>query len=132
MKSLKKTNKELMDTSKDIASSAEQVASENILKLDLKDTGIAYRVLRHPIISEKSTHLSDNGQYVFKVHIDVTRAMVKRAIENVYGVRPVKVNIINLDGKTRRFRGLYGKRANWKKAIVILPKDKKISIFEGV
>jgi large subunit ribosomal protein L23 len=130
MKSLKKTSKELVDTSKDVSSEIEK--KSQILTFDLKDTGIAYRVLQAPLVSEKSTFLAGNNQYVFKVGIDVTRAMVKSAIEKVYGVRPIKVNIISMDGKLVRFRGRYGKRKNWKKAIVMLPKDSKISIFDGI
>jgi large subunit ribosomal protein L23 len=58
--------------------------------------------------------------------------MVKDAIYRVYGVRPVRVNLIAMKGKAVTFKRIRGKRKDWKKAIVFMPKGQKIEVFEGV
>lgn len=72
------------------------------------------------------------GQYTFYVATTATKIDVKRAIAEVYGVVPVRVHMLNTDGKTVRFGRFTGRRAHTKKAIVTLPKGKTISIHEGV
>lgn len=99
---------------------------------DLQATGSAYQVLLRPIISEKSTLLADNSHYTFEVAWNANRSMVRDAVKRVYGITPRKVNIITMKGKAVRFKRLAGKRNDWKKAIVILPKGQKLEIYEGV
>lgn len=99
---------------------------------DLQATGFAYQVLIRPIISEKAAILADEGRYTFEVAWDANRSMVRDAIKRVYGKTPRKVNIITMKGKTKRFRRLTGKRNDWKKAVVILPKGEKLEVYEGV
>jgi len=95
-----------------------------------------YDVLRRPIITEKSNYLnSDLHQYVFEVAGDATKGLVKDALETLFDVDVLKVNIINVPAKrTRRARSrrLKVRRSGYKKAIVTLAADDTIDIFEGV
>ena len=95
-----------------------------------------YDVLRRPIITEKSNYQNaELGQYVFEVSNDATKSMVKDAIETLYDVTVVKVNIINVPAKrTRRYpsRRVGVRRSKYKKAVVWLAIGDNIPIFEGV
>ena len=101
-------------------------------KADNKDTKNAYKVLVRPLVTEKSTELSNSSQYVFEVAKDANKISISQAIESVYNVKPIKVNVVNVRGKVVTFGRNTGKRKNFKKAIVILPKGKSIAVFEGV
>lgn len=95
-----------------------------------------YEVLRRPIITEKSNY--QNGmlhQYVFEVARNATKAMVKDAVETLFDVEVVKVNVINVPAKqTRRARTrrMAVRKSAYKKAIVTLAPEDTIDIFEGV
>lgn len=95
-----------------------------------------YDVLRRPIVTEKSNYLnSDLHQYVFEVASDATKSMVKSAVEALFDVDVVRVNIINVPARrTRRARSrrLLIRRGAYKKAIVTLAATDSIDIFEGV
>jgi len=97
---------------------------------------LIYDVLRRPIVTEKSNYLnSDLHQYVFEVSPDATKTMVKSAVETLFDVDVVRVNIINVPARrTRRARSrrLLIRRSAYKKAIVTLAPDDSIDIFEGV
>lgn len=85
-----------------------------------------------PHVSEKSVVHESAGVYTFVVKRDATKLRVKQAIAAIYGVTPTDVRMINVEGK-RQMRGrVAGKRTDWKKALVTLPKGKTISIHEGV
>jgi large subunit ribosomal protein L23 len=91
-----------------------------------------YDVVRRPIVTEKSSHLKDTGnQYVFEVQRDANKIEIKKAVEKLFKVKVISVRIANMDGKVTRLGKSFGKRPDWKKAVVKLnPKD-KITIFEG-
>jgi large subunit ribosomal protein L23 len=95
-----------------------------------------YDVLRRPLITEKSNF--QNGklhQYVFEVSVDATKTLVKDAVETLFDVDVMRVNIINVPAKrTRRVRSrrLMVRRSGYKKAIVTLAPDDTIDVFEGV
>jgi len=95
-----------------------------------------YDVLRRPIVTEKSNYLnSDLHQYVFEVAPDATKTMVKSAVETLFDVDVVRVNIVNVPARrTRRARSrrVLVRRGAYKKAIVTLAPDDSIDIFEGV
>lgn len=95
-----------------------------------------YEVIRRPIITEKTNALSGNlQQYVFEVSKDANRTMVKNAIEAIFDVDVVRVNIINVPAKRSRrarSRRLLVRRPGYKKAIVTLAEGQTIEIFEGV
>lgn len=95
-----------------------------------------YDVLRRPILTEKSSHqYAKLHQYAFEVASDATKKMVKDAIETLFDVTVLKVNIINVPAKrTRRARSrrLLVRRSGYKKAIVTLDPGDTIDAFEGV
>ena len=95
-----------------------------------------YDILRRPLVTEKTNYqVNDLHQYVFEVAADVTRSMVKDAIEQLFDVKVVRVNVINVPAKrTRRARSrrLLVRDSGFKKAIVTLAPDNRIPIFEGV
>lgn len=95
-----------------------------------------YDVLRRPLVTEKSNYQnSELHQYVFEVANDATKSMVKDAIETMFDVNVVRVNVINVPAKrTRRVRSrrLMVRRSGYKKAVVTLAPGDTISIFEGV
>lgn len=97
-----------------------------------KTPRIAYRVIIKPLVTEKVGELGKENKYVFQVTNNANKIEVAKAIEEVYNVRPEKVNMIRMQGKRVRFGRLEGKRSNWKKAIVKLPEGKSISLHEGV
>lgn len=95
-----------------------------------------YEILRRPVVTEKSNYqLNKLHQYVFEVTGDATRVMVKDAVETLFKVKVLRVNIINLPAKrTRRARSrrLAIRQSGYKKAIVTLAPEDRIPFFEGV
>jgi len=94
--------------------------------------GEAHRILVKPLVTEKAAHLNASNKYVFVVSVIANKISVARAIEDVYGVKPVKVNLINIIGKQVTRGRIRGQRNDWRKAIVTLPAGKTIKIYEGV
>ena len=89
------------------------------------------QVLLRPVISEKSYEQITQNKYTFKVHQDAHKTQVRQAVEELFDVTVVSVNILKVQPKPKR-RGLYkGIRPGWKKAIVELKAGDKIDIFEG-
>jgi large subunit ribosomal protein L23 len=95
-----------------------------------------YSVLRRPIFTEKSNYQnSDLHQYVFEVTNDATKTLVKDAVETLFDVDVVRVNVINMPAKrNRRWRSrrILVRRSGYKKAIVTLAPGDTIDVFEGV
>lgn len=85
-----------------------------------------------PVITEKSTILSENNQVVFEVAITATKPEIKDAIESLFSVTVVAVNTIKTKGKTKRFRGIAGRRKDVKKAVVTLKDGDTIDIATGL
>jgi large subunit ribosomal protein L23 len=91
-----------------------------------------YDTILSPIITEKATMLSEHNKVVFRVAQTATKAEIAEAIEALFKVNVVKVNTLNLKGKTKRFRGREGRRADIKKAIVTLAEGQSIDITTGL
>jgi large subunit ribosomal protein L23 len=72
------------------------------------------------------------NKYSFVVQKDANKNQIMQAVQELYGVKPVSVNMINVDGRRVRFGRSMGRRSDYKKAIVTLPKGKAITIHEGV
>ena len=89
-------------------------------------------ILIEPVLSEKANHLREEGKYVFKVTMSANKMQVKEAVRRLFKVNPISCNIMVVGGKPKRLRNRPGYTATWKKAIVKLPKEEKIGIFEGV
>ena len=95
-----------------------------------------YEVLRRPLVTEKSNYqVNSLHQYVFEVSQKATRTVVKDAVEKLFDVKVLRVNILNVPAKrTRRARSrkLAVRQSGFKKAIVTLAAEDRIPFFEGV
>lgn len=95
-----------------------------------------YDVLRRPLVTEKSSYQSGKlNQYSFIVSDTATRSQVKDAIETLYDVNVVRVNVINVPpkrGRRLRSRRLLIRKPAYKKAVVTLAEGQTLQIFEGV
>lgn len=88
-------------------------------------------VLLAPVVSEKSYSLITDRKYTFKVHKDAHKTQVRQAVEELFAVHVVNVNILKVQPKPKR-RGLAkGIRPGWKKAVVQVREGESIEIFEG-
>jgi large subunit ribosomal protein L23 len=91
-----------------------------------------YDTILAPVITEKSTLLSEHNKVVFKVAMDASKDEIATAVEALFNVRVVKVNTVVAKGKTKRFRGTLGKRNDVKKAIVTLEEGQSIDVTTGL
>ncbi|MBI1244544.1 MAG: 50S ribosomal protein L23 [Alphaproteobacteria bacterium] len=87
-----------------------------------------YGVILAPVITEKATRGSEYNQVTFKVRPDASKPLIKAAIETLFSVKVKAVNTLNVEGKTKRFKGIPGKRSDWKKAIVTLAPGQTIDV----
>ena len=94
-----------------------------------KITGDSVKVLKSPHIAEKSTDLLGNNQYVFKVWPRANKVETKKAIESLFKVDVVGIQIVNLPKKRRRLGRTEGFTKGYKKAIVRIREGQKIEIL---
>ena len=85
-----------------------------------------------PNVTEKSTSLSEFNKVVFKVHKGASKNSIKKSIEKIFKVNVVKVNTINLKGKTKLVRNKKSYKSGYKKAIVTLKKGQNIDLATGI
>ena len=88
----------------------------------------SHEVIRKPRITEKATLVTDKDQYVFVVDARATKASVAMAVEHLYKVKPIRVNIVRVPQKKVFVRGRVGTKAAMKKAYVFLKKGDKIEL----
>jgi large subunit ribosomal protein L23 len=91
-----------------------------------------YDTIIAPVITEKATVLTELNKVVFEVAKDATKDEIAAAVEELFKVRVIKVNTLITKGKTKRFRGILGKRSDVKKAIVTLQAGQTIDISTGL
>ena len=91
-----------------------------------------YDVVLAPVITEKSTMLSEHNAVVFKVSNDATKPQIKAAVEALFGVSVLGVNTLNQKGKTKRWKGRPYTRSDVKKAIVTLAEGQSIDVTTGI
>jgi large subunit ribosomal protein L23 len=89
-------------------------------------------ILIEPVLSEKANILREEGKYVFKVDPRATKIQIKEAVRRLFDVHPISCTVMRVGGKPKRLRYRAGFTSSWKKAIVRLPKNERISLFEGV
>jgi large subunit ribosomal protein L23 len=90
------------------------------------------QVLLAPQISEKATYVADkHEQVVFRVATDATKPEIKAAVELLFKVEVEGVQVANVKGKVKRFKGATGRRKGWKKAFVSLKPGQEINFVEG-
>jgi len=89
-----------------------------------------YEVLRRPLITEKSTALKETQRTLgFEVHRDATKPEIKKAVEQLFGVKVKDVRVANVHGKVKRQGRYVGRRPDWKKAYVVLKEGEKMVEF---
>ncbi len=92
-----------------------------------------YDVIVRPIVTEKSTILREEGQYVFEVNRRANKLQIKEAVESIYGVDVIRVNVMNMPAKFNRIRGRRPskRRSEWKKAVVTVAPGQRIEELEA-
>ena len=95
-------------------------------KFNLLDTIVS------PVITEKATTLSEFNKIVFRVHKGASKNSIKKSIEKIFKVNVIKINTINLKGKTKLVKGKKTSRPGYKKAIVTLKKGQSIDLATGI
>ena len=91
-----------------------------------------YDVIVSPVVTEKSTMISENNQVMFNVARKASKPEIKAAVEALFGVKVTGVNTLVRKGKVRRFRGIIGRQSDVKKAIVTLAEGNSIDIATGL
>jgi large subunit ribosomal protein L23 len=91
-------------------------------------------VIVRPVITERSMATTEDKKYTFEVLPDSNKAEIKKAVEQIFGVKVASVNTLNVHPKGKRLgAGRPGKTKAWKKAIVQLTEDSRaIEFFEGM
>ena len=90
------------------------------------------QVLLAPQISEKATYVADkHNQVIFRVASDATKPEIKAAVELLFKVEVGAVQVANVKGKVKRFKGSVGRRKGWKKAYVSLKPGQELNFVEG-
>lgn len=90
-----------------------------------------WEVLRRPIVTEKTTILSESRKYAFEVHKKATKPQIRRAVEAAFEVKVTGVNTQRVPGKTKTFGRRPVTSPSWKKAVVTLQEGDSIQLFEG-
>ena len=89
------------------------------------------QVLIAPVVSEKSYHQITENRYTFRVHKDAHKTQIRQAVEELFGVKVLRVNVSKVQAKPKR-RGLHkGTKPGWKKAIVQVRAGQTIDVFGG-
>ncbi|TCP59867.1 LSU ribosomal protein L23P [Rhodovulum bhavnagarense] len=91
-----------------------------------------YDVIRKPVITEKATMASEANAVVFEVAMAANKPQIKEAVESLFGVKVKAVNTTITKGKTKRFRGMLGRRKDVKKAYVTLEEGNTIDVTTGL
>jgi large subunit ribosomal protein L23 len=96
----------------------------------MNNTERLMNLIRAPHVSEKTARTQElSNQYVFEVSQDATKADVKAAVEKMFNVKVEAVNVLNVKGKTKAFKGRGGQRGGWRKAYVRLGEGQSIDLM---
>lgn len=88
-----------------------------------------FGIIKRPVVTEKTTLGADFQQYVFEVSLDANKHQIRAAIEELFDVNVTKVRTAVMQGKRKRFGRNFGKRSNWKKAVVTLRDGQSIDFY---
>jgi len=92
-----------------------------------------YQIIKRPLITEKGMRCNEeHNTVVFQVDPRANKVQIKHAVEQLFRVKVLQVNTLNVQGKKKRVRFREGKRPDWKKAYVTLREGDTITFFEGV
>lgn len=92
---------------------------------------IAHDIIIRPIVTEKSSSLMEQNKYTFEVHKSANKIQIRQAVEQIFKVKVLSVNTLNVSAKPKRMGAFLGKTRSWKKAVVTLPPGERIEFFEG-
>jgi large subunit ribosomal protein L23 len=116
-------------TTENVQNEENQKNNQNNLKgINFQAKKPITEILIKPLITEKAVNASQENKYIFIVNKKANKISVKEAISRKYNVKVEKVNIVNIKGKTKYFKGIPSKTKSFKKAIVTLKKGEKIEI----
>ncbi len=93
-------------------------------------SAINYDKIKGLVYTEKSNKYIEQNKYCFKVSTDCNKTQVKNLIKSIFNVDVIKINISNVTGKVKRFKGIIGKRCSYKKALITIREGQSIN-FEG-
>ncbi len=122
--SVKKTDKGAKRTLTPSESEEKKVSPSKI-----KSTRFSYEAIKQPHISEKASYLAEKGQYIFEISPNYNKNEIKKAVEGIYGVDVLSVNMIKIPAKKRRLGRTEGFRKAYKKAVVTIKEGQKIEIL---
>jgi large subunit ribosomal protein L23 len=91
-----------------------------------------FELIRRPLVTEKTTMISEYNQVAFEVPLDANKFEIRAAIEELFKVKVTAVNTIRQNGKVKRFRGRPGRRSDFKKAVVTLAEGDSIDVSTGL
>lgn len=91
-----------------------------------------FELIRRPLVTEKTTMISEYNQVAFEVPLDANKFEIRAAIEELFKVKVTAVNTIRQNGKVKRFRGRPGRRSDFKKALVTLAEGESIDVSTGL
>jgi large subunit ribosomal protein L23 len=92
-----------------------------------------YGIIHKPVITEKGNiQKEDSNKVTFEVSRKANKIEIKNAVQGLFNVKVINVNIMNFKGKNKRVGKVLGKKSNWKKAVVTLKEGENIEFFEGV
>ncbi|HLB05765.1 MAG TPA: 50S ribosomal protein L23 [Thermodesulfobacteriota bacterium] len=92
-----------------------------------------FNILKRPLLTEKGTDQKEAfNKYLFEVDKCANKIEIKNAVEKIFSVKVDDVHTVNVKGKVKRVGRNFGKRSDWKKAVVTLKAGEKIEIIEGV
>ncbi len=125
-----KRKKEIEKTKKAEKKPAEEPEKASVVKPIAKKSAVfSYEAVKQPHISEKATNLAEQNQYIFEVSPNYNKKEIKKAIEGVYGVDVLSVNIIKIPAKKRRLGRIEGFRKGCSKAVIKIKEGQKIEIL---
>jgi large subunit ribosomal protein L23 len=91
-----------------------------------------YDIIRRPVITEKSTKVSEHNKVIFVVADTATKPQIKAAVEALFKVKVTAVNTLNRKGKIKRFRNMLGRQSDTKRAVVTLAEGQMIDVTTGL
>jgi len=92
-----------------------------------------FEIVKKAILTEKSTTQKEEaGQYYFEVDARANKIEIAHAVEKLFKVKVLNVNVMNIEGKRKRVGKIVGRRRSWKKAVVTLAPGSRIELYEGV
>ena len=91
----------------------------------------SYDIIVRPVITEKTSRQMELGQYAFEVLPKANKIEIRKAVEEVFKVKVVKVNTIQVRSKPKRMGAFWRRSRSWQKAVATLAKGEKIALLEG-